>query len=109
MYKKSGVGRRGIAENLGVSLSCIDKIMQGRNKVGFSKLMLMLQAMHIRPSAFFRLYEKELKKMVEWTEANRQFTINLITNTDFSDEKIAMLVGVDAAWVKKIRQELDKA
>jgi hypothetical protein len=65
MYKKSVVGRRGIAENIGVSLSCIDKIMQGKNKVGFTKLMLMLQAMHIRPSAFFRLYQKELKKMVE--------------------------------------------
>jgi hypothetical protein len=68
--------------------------------------MLMLQAMHIRPSAFFRLYQKELKKMVEWTKANRPFTINLITNTDFSNEKIAMLVGVDVIWVAEIRKGL---
>jgi hypothetical protein len=40
-------------------------------------------------------------KLEERTEANRNFTITLITNTDFNDAKIAMLVGVDAAWVKK--------
>jgi hypothetical protein len=42
----------------------------------------------------------------ERTKANRQFTINLITITDFSDEKIAMLVGVDVAWVAEIRKGL---
>jgi hypothetical protein len=41
------------------------------------------------------------------TEANHKFTISLITNTDFSNEKIAMLVGVDAAWVAEIRKELE--
>ena len=42
----------------------------------------------------------------ERTAANRNFTINLTTNTDFGNEKIAMPVGVDAAWVSEIRKEL---
>lgn len=42
----------------------------------------------------------------ESTKKNREFTINLITNTDFDDAKIATLVGVDAAWVAKIRKGL---
>jgi hypothetical protein len=45
-------------------------------------------------------------KLEERTEANRDFTTNLITNTDFSNEKIATLVGVDAAWVAEIRKGL---
>jgi hypothetical protein len=44
--------------------------------------------------------------MEERTEANRDFTINLIKNTDFSNAKIAMLVGVDEAWVAEIRKAL---
>jgi predicted transposase YdaD len=44
-------------------------------------------------------------KLEERTEANRQFTINLIENTDFTDSKIAMLVGVDVAWVAEIRKQ----
>ena len=47
-------------------------------------------------------------KLEERTEANRNFTISLITNTDFDDAKIAILVGVDAGWVAKIRKELTK-
>jgi hypothetical protein len=43
----------------------------------------------------------------ERNEANRTFTINLITNTDFDDSKIATLVGVDADWVAEIRQGLE--
>ena len=39
------------------------------------------------------------------TEANHKFTISLITNTDFNNEKIAMLVGVDATWVAEIKKE----
>jgi predicted transposase/invertase (TIGR01784 family) len=46
-------------------------------------------------------------KQEERSEANRQFTINLITNTDFSDEKIAMLVGVDVIWVAEISKGLE--
>jgi predicted transposase/invertase (TIGR01784 family) len=42
----------------------------------------------------------------ESTKKNREFTINLITNTDFDDAKIATLVGVDAAWVAEIRKGL---
>jgi predicted transposase/invertase (TIGR01784 family) len=45
-------------------------------------------------------------KIEERTEANRDFTIILITNTDFSDEKIGSLVGIDADWVSEIRKEL---
>lgn len=44
----------------------------------------------------------------ERTEANRNFTLNLITNTDFDDAKIATLVGVDAVWVAEIRKSLEK-
>ncbi len=52
-------------------------------------------------------WEGELKgKLEERTEANRDFTINLMTNTDFDDAKIAMLVGVDVAWVADIRKGL---
>lgn len=45
-------------------------------------------------------------KIEERTEANRDFTINLITNTDFNDTKIALLVGIDAVWVAEIRKSL---
>ncbi len=45
-------------------------------------------------------------KLEERTEANRTFTISLINNTDFEDEKIALLVGVNAAWVAEIRKEI---
>jgi hypothetical protein len=47
-------------------------------------------------------------KLEAQTEANRNFTISLITNTDFDDVKIAILVGVDAAWVAEIRKEISK-
>jgi predicted transposase/invertase (TIGR01784 family) len=47
--------------------------------------------------------ESEFK---ERTKANRTFTINLLTNTDFSDAKIADLVGVDIKWVAEIRKEI---
>jgi predicted transposase YdaD len=57
--------------------------------------------------------EGELKgklegKLEERTEANRDFTVSLINQTDFSDEKIALLVGVDEAWVAEIRKQLAK-
>lgn len=45
-------------------------------------------------------------KLEERNEANLEFTINLIKNTDFSDEKIAALVGVDVSWVESIRKKL---
>lgn len=45
-------------------------------------------------------------KLEERNEANLEFTINLIKNTDFSDEKIAALVGVDVSWVEGIRKKL---
>ncbi len=47
-------------------------------------------------------------KLEERTEANREFTINLITNTDFDDAKIAQLVGVGEAWVAEIRKSLEQ-
>ncbi|HMP92824.1 MAG TPA: hypothetical protein PKD90_08130, partial [Phnomibacter sp.] len=45
-------------------------------------------------------------KLEARTEANRKFTIRLIKNTDFTDDKIALLVGVDAPWVAEIRNEV---
>jgi hypothetical protein len=47
-------------------------------------------------------------KLEERTEANLEFTISLINNTDFSDEKIAALVGVDTNWVAEIRKGVKK-
>jgi hypothetical protein len=46
-------------------------------------------------------------KLKERKEAKRDFTINLIKQTDFSDEKIALLVGVDEALVAEIRKGLN--
>ncbi|MCU0375467.1 MAG: hypothetical protein MUF24_09175 [Chitinophagaceae bacterium] len=45
-------------------------------------------------------------KLEERNEANLEFTINLIKNTDFSDEKIAALVGVEVSWVFGIRNKI---
>jgi predicted transposase/invertase (TIGR01784 family) len=42
-------------------------------------------------------------------ESNKKTTINLITNSDFDDEKIAFLVGVKTSWVTKIRAELEES
>ena len=39
-------------------------------------------------------------------EAKNAFTENLLNQTDFSDEKIADLVGVDVAFVQEIRTSL---
>jgi phage portal protein BeeE len=44
-------------------------------------------------------------KLEGMSEANRNFTMSLINSTDFSDEKIASLVGVDAKWVADIRKQ----
>ena len=49
----------------------------------------------------------ETAKLEKEYEDNRKFTLSLISNTDFSDEKIAMLVGVDTIWVSEIRKELN--
>ena len=47
-------------------------------------------------------------KPEERTEANPDFTINLINQTDFSNEKIALLVGEDEAWGAEIRKQNEK-
>jgi hypothetical protein len=49
------------------------------------------------------IFEGELKA---FSKANRNFTINLIKNTDFLDEKIAAIVGRDEAWVAEIRKRI---
>ncbi|HMP91937.1 MAG TPA: hypothetical protein PKD90_03645 [Phnomibacter sp.] len=56
-------------------------------------------------------YEGELKGKLEGelegrSAANREFTTNRLTNTTFADEKIALLIGVDAAWVAAVRKEV---
>ncbi len=45
---------------------------------------------------------KETERLVKGME----FTQSLIENTDFLDDKIASLVGVEMAFVKKIRADL---
>ena len=39
-------------------------------------------------------------------EKNKNFASSLIISTDFDDEKIAMLVGVTAEYVKDLRATL---
>ncbi len=51
--------------------------------------------------------EGEIKgRRKERDENNRTFTISLIKNTEFDNEKISILVGVDASFVKTIREEM---
>lgn len=52
------------------------------------------------------VYGKIQGKIEERSQANREFTINLLKNTDFSNEKIAGLVGVSADWVANLQLEL---
>lgn len=52
------------------------------------------------------LYKKG--KQNERLESEREFTQSLIENTDFLDERIALLVGVDVTFVKKVRAELKR-
>ncbi len=47
-------------------------------------------------------------KIEERTEANKEFTERLITNTNHDNAKIAKLVGVEEAWVAEIKKELEK-
>lgn len=64
-------------------------------------------------SKYIKIEEDELfiqgiEKGVE-TESNRknrQFVINLITGTDFSNEKIANLASVKIEFVEQIRKEI---
>lgn len=45
-------------------------------------------------------------RVEERADSTRTFTSNLIQQTNFDDEKIAALAGVDAAWVAQLRAEL---
>jgi predicted transposase/invertase (TIGR01784 family) len=49
-----------------------------------------------------------LGRQEEANEKNREFTISLLNSTDFSDEKIANLVGVTIQYVSEIRNFLSK-
>ena len=49
------------------------------------------------------LYQKG--KEIARLEMEKEFTKSLIKNTDFLDEKIALLVGVNVAFVKKVRAD----
>jgi predicted transposase/invertase (TIGR01784 family) len=62
----------------------------------------------VRQQKSFVVDAYEEGKLEERTNANIEFTINLIKNTDFSDEKIALLVGVDVNWVAEIRKGVKK-
>jgi hypothetical protein len=48
------------------------------------------------------LYKKGINK------GRLDFAQYLIEHTDFLDEKIASLVGVDVAFVKKVRADLER-
>jgi hypothetical protein len=47
-------------------------------------------------------------KAKERLEKEREFTKSLIENTDFLDERIALLVGVEVIFVKNVRAELKR-
>ncbi|MBL7816309.1 MAG: Rpn family recombination-promoting nuclease/putative transposase [Saprospiraceae bacterium] len=49
--------------------------------------------------------EKGMERGIE--KGKIEFTKNLLLNSDFSIEKIALLVGVDVAFVKKVKAQLD--
>jgi hypothetical protein len=53
------------------------------------------------------LYKKGKEK--ERLDNKMEFTQSLIENTDFLDEKIALLVGVGVEFVKKVRADLNRA
>ena len=42
------------------------------------------------------------------SKEKQHFTISLLISTDFNDEKIATLVGVEKAYVTQLRSELKK-
>ena len=48
----------------------------------------------------------ELGMSIKEREAKTNFTLNLIQQTDFSDEKIADLVGIEVSFVKEIKASL---
>jgi hypothetical protein len=50
--------------------------------------------------------ERRMARKEEREEKNIVFTHNLITQIDFSDEKIALLANVEIEYVKKIRNSL---
>jgi hypothetical protein len=52
-----------------------------------------------------RMARKEAREE-EREEKNSIFTKNLITQTDFSDEKIALLACVEVEYVRKMRTSL---
>ena len=48
----------------------------------------------------------EIGSTEEKQKKNKEFTISLLISTDFNDEKIAMLVGVEIAFVEILRTAL---
>ena len=48
-----------------------------------------------------RVTEQRIRQVA--SEKNLTFTISLIQNTDFDDDKIATLVGVTVEYVKNLR------
>ena len=52
--------------------------------------------------------EKGIEKGIEIgaSKEKQHFTISLLISTDFNDEKIAMLVGVEIAFVEILRTAL---
>jgi hypothetical protein len=59
---KSGLKRETIATQLSVTLSCIDKIAQGKSQVRFTRLVQLLYAMNTDPIVFVKEYIQELEK-----------------------------------------------
>ena len=50
----------------------------------------------------------EIGAIEEKQKNNKSFTISLLISTDFNDEKIAALVGVEKTYVAELRTALQK-
>lgn len=57
------------------------------------------------------LYKKGIEKGVERTNYQKSygFVHNLLLESDFSDEKIARIAGVEIAFVQKVKADMSRS
>lgn len=86
-------------------------IMTTQEKIDYQKYMenLLISKSMLETAKFEGEHKGKIEgKIEERSVANYEFTTSLIINTDFSDEKIALIVGVEPNWVAEIRKEMEK-
>ena len=79
----------------------LDKITNRPNTMGLKEFVLDRERRMARKEG--REEGREKGREEEREEKNVIFTKNLIAQTDFSDEKIALLASVEVGYVKKLR------